>query len=144
MMTEHSRKSTVYELIIHDPALSNENHSEDFMIGLFRTRSKAEQTAAFYLQNIKGFCDYPCTYSIFEKAIVDAQTTEPDVVFMIQGWDTDENQDEINVIESPCFVSEAEARAELERMKSAQPRAEWVVNRWQIDEAHWQEGFERV
>ena len=65
-------------------------------------------------------------------------------MFMIQGWDTDENQDEINVIESPCFVSEAEAKAEHERMKSAQPRAEWVINRWEIDQAHWQEGFERV
>ena len=139
-----SEKSTVYELIIHDPALSNENHSEDFMIGLFRTRSKAEQTAAFYLQNIRGFCEYPCTYSILEKSIVGEQDGEPDEVFLVQGWDTDENQDEINMIESPCFVSEEEARAGLERLKSAQPRAEWVINRWKIDQAHWQEGFERV
>ena len=63
---------------------------------------------------------------------------------MIQGWDTDENLDEINIIESPCFVSEAQANAELKRLKSAQPRAEWVVNRWEIDRADWQEGFERV
>ena len=143
-MNERIRKSTVYELIIHDPELSREDYSEDFMIGLFRIRSKAEQTAAFYLQNIKGFCEYPCTYSILEKSIVDMQTAEPDEVFLVQGWDTDENQDEINVIESSCFVSEAEAKAELERMKSAQPRAEWVINRWEIDQAHWQEGLERV
>ena len=139
-----SENSTVYELIIHDPALSNENHSEDFMIGLFRTRSKAEQTAAFYLQNIRGFCEYPCTYSILEKSIVGEQDGEPDEVFLVQGWDTDENQDEINSIESPCYVSEVQAKAELERMRSAQPRAEWVINRWKIDQAHWQEGFERV
>ena len=143
-MDERIRKNTVYELIIHDPAISHENYSEDFMIGLFHTRLLAEKTADFYLQNVKGFCDYPCTYSIREKPIVDAQTGEPDIVFMIQGWDTDENLDEINVIESPSFVSEAEAEAELERMKSAQPRAEWVINRWEIDRTHWQEGFERV
>lgn len=139
-----SEKSTVYELIIHDPALSNENHSEDFMIGLFRTRSKAEQTAAFYLQNIRGFCEYPCTCSILEKSIVGEQDGEPDEVFLVQGWDTDENLDEINLIDSPCFTSEAQANVELERLKSAQPRAEWVINRWKIDQAHWQEGFERV
>ena len=139
-----SENSTVYELIIHDPALSNENHSEDFMIGLFRTRSKAEQTAAFYLQNIRGFCEYPCTYSILEKSIVGEQDGEPDEVFLVQGWDTDENLDEINLIDSPCFTSEAQANVELERLKSAQPRAEWVINRWKIDQAHWQEGFERV
>lgn len=138
------RKSTVYEVTIHDPALSNENHSEDFMIGFFHSRSKAEQTAAFYLRNVKGFCDYPCTYSILEKEIADAQAAELDEVFVIQGWDMDENLDEINVIESACFESEVQAKTELERLKSAQPRAEWVINRWQIDEAHWQEGFERV
>ena len=143
-MNERIRKSTVYELIIHDPELSREDYSEDFMIGLFRTRLLAEKTAAFYLQNVKGFCDYPCTCSVHEKSIVGAQDGEPGIVFMIQGWDTDENQDESNVIESPCFVSEAEARAELERMKSAQPRAEWVINRWEVDRTHWQEGFERV
>ena len=59
-MNERIRKNTVYELIIHDPALSHDNYSEDFMIGLFRTRLLAEKTAAFYLQNVKGFCDYPC------------------------------------------------------------------------------------
>ena len=98
----------------------------------------------FYLKNVKGFCEYPCTYSILEKAIADAQTAEPDEVFMVFGWDTDENLDEINVIESPCFGSEVQAKAELERLKSAQPRAEWVVNCWKIDQTHWQEGFERV
>ena len=143
-MTECSRKSTAYELIIHDPALSSDTYAEDFLIGFFRTHAKAEQTAAYFLRNVKGFCDYPCTYSILEKSIVGMQTAEPDVVFMIQGWDTDENLDEFNIIESSCFVSEAEANAELERLKSAQPRAEWVVNRWRIDEAYWQEGFDRV
>lgn len=143
-MTKCSGENTVYELTIHDPALSNETHSEDFMIGLFRSRSLAEETAAFYLQNVKGFCDYPCTCSILEKPIVDMQTAAPDEVFMVLGWDTDENLDEINVIESPCFVSEAQANGELDRLKSTQPRAEWVVNRWKINQAHWQEGFERV
>ena len=48
------------------------------------------------------------------------------------------------IVESSCFVSEAHANAELERMKIVQPRDEWIINRWRIDETHWQEGFERV
>lgn len=143
-MIENTRKSTVYQLIIHDAELSREDYSEDFMIGFFRTRSLAEQTAVRYLWSVRGFCEYPCTYSILEKVIADAQTAEPEEVFLVQGWDVDENLDEIHVIESPCFLSEAEAYAELERMRSTQPRAEWVVNRWRIDETHWQAGFERV
>lgn len=143
-MTDCGREHLVYELVIHDPELSSDNYAEDFLIGFFRTRSKAEQTAAYYLKNVKGFCDYPCTYSILEKAIMDAQAAEPDEVFLVQGWDTDENLNEIDIIESPCFVSETQAKTELERLRNTQPRAEWVINRWKIDQVHWQEGFERV
>jgi hypothetical protein len=68
----------------------------------------------------------------------------PDEVFMVHGWDMNENMDEIDIVESSCFVSEAHANAELDRMKIVQPRDEWIINRWRIDETHWQEGFERV
>lgn len=53
-MNERIRKSTVYELIIHDPELSREDYSEDFMIGLFRTRLLAEKTAAFLFTKCQG------------------------------------------------------------------------------------------
>lgn len=138
------RKNVVYELIMHDPEMSSENYSEDFIIGFFRTRNRAEETAVYYLRHVRGFCEYSCTYSITKKKISDAQDEIPDEVFMVQGWDTDENMDEINIVESACFVSEAHANAEFERMKIAQPRAEWMINRWKIDQAQWQEGFERV
>ena len=82
--------------------------------------------------------------SITKKKIVDAQDEIPDEVFMVHGWDMNENMDEINIVESSCFVSEAHANAELDRMKIVQPRDEWIINRWRIDETHWQEGFERV
>ena len=113
------------------------------MIEIFRTRTMAEETAVHYLRHVRGFCEYPCTCSITEKEIMDAQDEIPDEVFVVQGWDTNENMDEINIVESSCFVSEAHANAELERMKIAQPRAEWIINRWKIDQAQWQEGFER-
>ncbi len=137
-------KNVVYALVIHDPALSHENYSQDFMIGLFRTRFKAEETAAFYLRCVRGFSDYPCTCSITEKEILDGQSVDPDEVFMVQGWNVDENMDEIHIVESPCFVSQVRANIELEQMRITQPRTEWTVNPWRLDEALWQEGFERV
>ena len=54
-------------LILTDPELSYENHFEDFFIGFFATRQKAEETARYYLGNLPGFCDYPCTYRIEKK-----------------------------------------------------------------------------
>ena len=138
------RKNVVYELIMHDPEMSSKNYSEDFMIGFFRTRAMAEETATHYLRHVKGFCEYPCTYSITKKKIADAQDEIPAEVYMVQGWDINENMDEINIVESACFVSEAHTNAELERMKIAQPCTEWIINRWKIGQAQWQEGFERV
>ena len=88
------QKKAVYELVMHDPELSGENYTEDFMIGIFRTRTMAEETAAYYLQHVRGFCEYPCTCSITEKEIMDAQDEIPDEIFMVQGWDTNENMDE--------------------------------------------------
>lgn len=63
---------------------------------------------------------------------------------MVQGWNVDENMDEIHIVESPCFVSQVRANIELEQMRITQPRTEWTVNPWRLDEALWQEGFERV
>ena len=62
------QKNVVYELVLHDTELSGENYAEDFMIGIFHTRTMAEETAAYYLRHVRGFCEYPCTCSITEKS----------------------------------------------------------------------------
>ena len=61
----------IYSLILTDLELSYENHSEDFFIAIFATRQQAEETACYYLANLPGFCDYPCTYRIEKKEVVD-------------------------------------------------------------------------
>lgn len=58
------RRFMLYQLILTDPELSYDSYSEDFYIGLFETEKQAEDTAQYYLKNIKGFCDFPCTYRI--------------------------------------------------------------------------------
>ena len=60
----------LYLLVLTDPELSYDNYSEDFYIGLFETEQQAEDIAKHYLKNIKGFCDFPCTYRIVKKDVI--------------------------------------------------------------------------
>ena len=135
----------LYMLIITDSELSYENHSEDFCIGIFRTEKQAEETARFYLKNVRGFCDFPCTYRIVGKELIDHPNhMMSDIVWTVQGWNQNENLDETDIIESPCFVTKEQADAELQVMKKQYQRMEWTVNRWKIGECNWREGFVRT
>lgn len=105
----------LYQLILTDPGLSYDNFSEDFHIGLFETERQAEDTALYYLKNIKGFCDFPCTYRIVKKEVVGGfNNSNPDFIWMVQGWNLNENLDEIDIIESPGFLTEQQAGSELQ------------------------------
>lgn len=65
-----------------DPELSYDNFSEDFHIGLFETETQAEDTAQYYLENVKGFCDFPCTYRIVKKEVVgDFSSSKSDFIW---------------------------------------------------------------
>ena len=57
----------LYSLILTDPELSYENHSEDFFIGIFVTRQKAEETACYYLGNLPGFVTIPAPIALKKK-----------------------------------------------------------------------------
>ena len=60
----------LYLLVLTDPELSYEGYSEDFEIGIFLTEQQAQETAQYYLENIRGFCDFPCTYRIVKKRLL--------------------------------------------------------------------------
>lgn len=134
----------LYMLILTDLEMSYEGYSEDFTIGIFKTKEQAEETALYYLKNIKGFCDYPCTYRIIEKNINCPETIKPDNVWIVQGWNKNENFDEIDIIESTCFLTETEANFELQKMRNTHLREEWTVNLWQVGKLDWCEGFVRA
>lgn len=88
----------LYQLILTDLELSYDNFSEDFHIGLFETERQAEDTALYYLKSIKGFCDFPCTYRIVKKEVVGGfNNRNPDFIWMVQGWNLNENLDEIDI-----------------------------------------------
>ena len=128
----------LYSLILTDPELSYENHSEDFFIGIFVTRQKAEETACYYLGNLPRFCDYSCTYRIEEKEVVDnSDNAMPVSVWIVQGWNVNDNFDEIDILESECFLTEERAKAELKMMKETSARSEWNIDRLTVGECHW-------
>ncbi|MDE5770778.1 MAG: hypothetical protein K2I06_03965 [Ruminococcus sp.] len=130
----------LYFLILTDTELSYDNYSEDFAIGFFDSMDKAEKTAEYYLNNVTGFCKFPCTYRIIEKNLIGSEKNLKGI-YIVQGWNINENLDEVDIIESQCFASECDALSELEIMKEKYPRDEWAFNYWTIGETEWKEGF---
>ena len=135
----------LYSLILTDPECSYDNYSQDFLIGIYETKKQAEETALFYLENVKGFCQFFCTYHIVEKEVVDNfDHIMPDSVWFVQGWNCNENMDEIDIVESPCFLSEERAKSELQMMQKQYQRREWAVSCYKIGESHLRDGFARI
>ena len=133
---------TLYHLSLHDPETSYSGYDEAFFIGVFRTKEEAEQTAGRYLSSVPGFKDHPCVSSIAEKP-VRGESIRVDRVYWVEGWNWNDQQDEVDVVESDDFAIKDDAEAALAQMKRDHPRAEWTVPGVPIGQCYWQEGFER-
>lgn len=130
----------LYWLVITDTALS-----EDFAVGVFSTRAEAEKTALHYLANVRGFCEFPCTYRIEEKPVRGhPKGGGIDKIWLVQGWNSNENFDEADLVESPFLLTEEEAAAERRSMMRRHRRAEWAVDCWRVGVPCWTDGFVRV
>lgn len=135
----------LYLLVLTDPELSYEGYSEDFEIGIFLTEQQAQETAQYYLQNIRGFCDFPCTYRIVKKEIADNfNNSIPEAIWIVQGWNINENFDEIDIVESACFLTKKHAKEELQRMQKRYRRTEWALEKSIIGDLQWRDGFVRM
>lgn len=136
----------LYFLTLTDTELSYGDYSEAFCIGLFFSEAEARRVAAYYLKNVKGFCEHPCTYRIKRKKIIGMLpcTNDPVCVWMVTGWNTNADLDEINIVESECYADESQAYEALDEMKSKYPRSEWAVNRLDIGKCDWEAGFSRA
>lgn len=124
---------TLYNLTFTDKELG-----EQFNIGFFSTRGRAEAVARDYLRNVRGFCEYDCGYVVSEKPVVGSGL--PDAVYIVYGW----NGYEKDIVESDCYTTEALARRRLAEMRSEYDREEWCVDRFRVDDCKWQDGFVRV
>ena len=124
---------TLYNLTLRDNELG-----EEFNIGFFSSRERAEDIARYYLGNIRGFREYECGYFVTEKAVIGSGGAE--AVYVVYGW----NGDERDIVESDCFTTEALARRQLAEMKMRFDRGEWCVDCFRADECKWQDGFVRA
>ena len=104
------------------------------MIGLFSSYSKAEQVAVRYLREVPGFRDYDVTYQIREKRVIgDADGSSS--LYLICGWDLDEALDEVDIVESDCYVLREDAEAahldkgEDDELAEGRPEARRVLHR---------------
>ena len=68
----------------------------------------------------------------------------PVTIYIIEGWNINENLDETDIIESDCFTDKKSAECELENMKQKYSRCEWALNKYAIDECEWTDGFVRM
>ena len=135
----------LYLLIFTDTDLSYDEYSEYFHIGTFKTEAEATKTAQHYIQNIQGFCDFPCTYRIVKKMILENLNCEKlDKVWLVQAWNTNDNFDEIDIIESLFILTSERAHEELLIMKEKYKREEWTVDEHIIGKLNWKEGFIRL
>ena len=135
----------LYFLLLTDVELSYEDYSCDFAIGYFYSKDEAKSVAEYYLKNIKGFCDFPCTYRIIEKKIIGNKIDAlPAEIWIVQGWNENDFFDEIDIVESQCFLTEEQANAELQIMKEMYQRKEWAIGYYRIGEKLWKEGFIRI
>ncbi|MDE6087016.1 MAG: hypothetical protein K2G25_01365 [Oscillospiraceae bacterium] len=133
-----------YCLILTDTDLC-----EDFLIGIFSDKTEAEKIAAYYLTSVQGLCEYPCTERIVKKYIAELPletdvATKIDKVWIVQGWNVNEDYDEIAVIESNLYLTKERAEQELHLMQKDYVRTEWAVDCWKIGKLNWTDGFIRV
>ena len=135
----------LYSLIFTDTELYYDKYSEVFYIGTFKTEAEATKTAEHYIQNIQGFCDFPCTYRIVKKMILENLNSEKlEKVWLVEGWNTNDNFDEIDIIESLFIVTNERANAELLMMKEKYKREEWNIDEHIIGKLNLKEGFIRL
>ena len=135
----------VFNLVMIDMESSYDNHIEEYNIGFFSSRFIAEKIAMRYLSEVNGFKDYHITYKITEKYVIgETDNLIQFDVFIIYGWNENDELDEIDVIESDCYLSIEEAETQLNVMKLRFNRENWCIDKYRIDVCSWREGFEKV
>lgn len=129
----------LYELEIQ--SFPNGDGCERYGIGIFRTHQEAEETARRYLCEVKGFKDYDCAYTITETELIGDENAK--AVYAWSGWNTDQDENEIDILFGPVYSDHDAAQAAFDAAKAAHERQEWALSCWQVGKCEWAEGFQR-
>lgn len=135
---------SIYNLMMIDEESSYDNHIEAFNIGFFSSYDKAVKTAKRYLAEVGGFKDYNVAYQITEKSVIGCSGSLSTDIYVIYGWNENDEFDTVDVIESNCYVNKNEAELKLNELKASYYRTEWCIDKYVIDECKWQEGFVKM
>ena len=127
----------VYSLTLHD-----RDGGSFFHIGMFGAYAQAEDVAADYCRNVKGFKDYPFEAVIEEVPVVEYKCSTQ-TVYRWCGWNEDDFGDEVDIVAGDCYLLRTMAVESMERAKIETPREEWALNAYFLGECLWQEGFVR-
>ena len=121
----------------------NGDCQEGFHIGLFTTYAEANETKIRYLQEVTGFKDYNCDAEITEVPVIGC-SDRLQKVYRFMGWNENKDFDEIDIIQSGCYVDWNQAQVDYEKAQHQTPRQEWVLNCYNIGQCDWREGFVRL
>lgn len=135
---------SIYNLMMIDEESSYDNHIEAFNIGFFSSYVKAVKTARRYLTEVEGFKDCNVAYQITEKSIIGCTDSLSTDIYVIYGWNENDELDAVDVIESNCYVNKNEAEQQLNELKASYYRKEWCIDKYTIDECKWLEGFVKM
>ena len=128
--------------LLYSLSLLNE-WQEGFFIGLFESNERARQAAEHYLSVVPGFRDYPCTYEITEKTVI-GKIGPSGTVYVVWGWDEDENGHETGVWSSACYADFSEAQRAMDAARRRMNKQEWSLDTYRVGQCCWTEGFARV
>lgn len=121
----------------------NGEYRDGFDIGVFRTYEEAKAVEILYRKEVLGFKDYPCDAEITAVPVIGENVDAVDCVYRYEGWNVNEDFDEIDIIRSHCYTDRAQAETDYAEAQVQFPRSEWSLNRYRIDQRDWQEGFVR-
>ena len=122
----------------------NGTYREGFHIGFFPTYDEAKKAELFYRKEVPGFKDYPCDAEITEVPVIGANGDTVNCVYRYVGWNENADFDEVDIIESDCYVDYATAETAFREAKKMLQRKEWAINRYIVGHCDWQAGFIRV
>ena len=128
--------------MLYGLTLLNERQ-ETFFIGLFESDAIARQTAERYRSAVPGFRDFPCTYHITEKQVI-GEINFSRKVYMIWGWDEDQEGRDVGVWSSDCYAERQEAERALAAVKQSMHKGEWSIDPYSVGQCRWAEGYVRI
>lgn len=120
-----------------------QDYRQGFFIGVFSSYEKAEHIAKKFKKEVQGFKDFPCEYEIISKKVI-GQYDNAQSVYMLWGWNLNENLDEVDIWESDLYFCYNEAKIKLERVKNQLNLQEWSLDQYMINQSYCCDGFVEV